>query len=95
MSWEGSALFLRSIPEPEFSIPYNASLPEYINVRFEVSPDGTVFSCSVLPPGSGHIDLDRQIRAYVADFLFEEFDFSESHRRGTLKLSLRAMGNGI
>ncbi len=92
-SWEGGALSLRSIPEPEFSIPYGAALPESIDISFTVLNDGTVMSISILPPGSGHVDLDRQIRAYVADFLFEEFDSTETIRRGTLKLFLKAMGS--
>ena len=93
LSWEGGALSLRSIPEPEFSIPYGAVLPEHISISFSVLSDGTVMSIRILPPGSGHVDLDRQIRAYVADFLFEEFDSSELMRRGTLKLYLKAMGS--
>ena len=91
--WDGSGLTLRSIPEPGFSIPYNAVLPEYIEVSFSVQHDGTVLSIRILPPKSGHIDLDRQIRAYVARFLFDEFDSAEEIRRGILKLSLKAMGS--
>ncbi len=91
LDWQGQALQSRYIPEALFQLPRGSYFFDVITVRFSVEPSGTVSSVRVLPPGSGHPQVDRQIRAYVLSFLFEEFSKNEAVRDGRLYLHLKAM----
>lgn len=94
LEWLGGAAILRSVPDPSFQLPYNAILPDIIMISFIVQSDGTVRSIKILPPGSGHVNLDQQIRTYVNSFIFDPFAASEEEKRGLLRLSLRERGGG-
>lgn len=93
LEWDGGAAYLRVLPDPNLSIPYNTMLPDLITITFRVQPDGTVRSIRILPPGSGHINLDQQIRAYVNSLIFDPFD-DENEKSGLLRLNLRESGEG-
>jgi hypothetical protein len=94
LEWQGGAAVLRSVPDPSFQLPYNAILPDIIMISFIVQSDGTVRSIKILPPGSGHVNLDQQIRTYVNSFIFDPFAASEEEKKGLLRLSLRERGGG-
>lgn len=94
LEWTGGPAVLRTVPEPNFQLPYNAILPDTIMISFRVQSDGTVRLIKILPPGSGHVNLDQQIRTYVNSFIFDSFDSSEEDKIGLLRLSLRERGGG-
>jgi len=87
--WTGLPVRVLKIPEPSFSLPYGGILPREVRVSFEVLSDGTSVSVKIVPPGSGYLNLDQQIRTYVASLLFEPFGDDEQRRKGLLTLNLR------
>ncbi len=87
--WSGASARLRSVTEPAFSLPYGAVLPEEVKVSFEVLSDGTSVSVRIIPPGSGYLNLDQQIRTYVASLIFDPFSDDGQRRGGLLTLNLR------
>ncbi|MDA3957975.1 hypothetical protein [Oceanispirochaeta sp.] len=90
VAWEGASAQVRFIPEPHFNLPQNGILSDEVLVSFSVLADGSVSSVKVLPPASGSLSLDQQIRSYVRTFLFEIMSEDEMPIKGRLHLSLTA-----
>jgi len=94
LSWEGASAKILEVPDPLFTLPYDGNLPEKVSVSFSVQGDGTSVSVKIMPPGSGYLNLDQQIRSYVSSLIFESFGTRDQRRKGFLTLNLRHQESG-
>ncbi len=94
IAWqEGRGRRLLKGEEPSLEISRNSILADQVMVEFSVYPDGSVLGIKIVPPGSGDINVDRQLRLWAGNLVFEPDDGNTGIMKGVLTFNLKVREN--
>ena len=86
----GDARLVVSGEELKPDISRNSRLLEQVLISFAVFPDGSVYHVKIIPPGSGDLQVDHQLREWAGLLVFQPAGQDDQAVEGILRVNLTA-----